>query len=41
MNRLSQEMLYFAIVVLLLFGAKWLAPASSRYAFSEAAGRLV
>src|SRR5690606_27940284 len=29
-NRLSQEIEYFAIVVLELLGAKWLAPSSSR-----------
>ncbi|MBY8852272.1 cyclic nucleotide-binding domain-containing protein [Saccharothrix sp. MB29] len=40
MNRLSHAMLYFAIVVLGLLGAKWLAPSSSRYALSRVDGRL-
>jgi hypothetical protein len=29
-KRFSQEMVYFAISVLEVFGAKWLAPSSSR-----------
>jgi hypothetical protein len=34
---LSQEIAYRAMVVLGLFGAKWVAPASSTYVFSDAA----
>ena len=40
-KRFSHEMEYFAIVVLEVFGAKWLAPLSSRYALSRVDGRLV
>jgi len=41
MNRFSQLMLYLAMVVLLLFGAKWLADSRRVVYFTKNGGQLV